>query len=95
MNAKPRKVRTMFDDPAVRAHTDGVPVGRRADVLATQKDHDLLAWHSRGNGIGQGCDLYRYPSRAALVWAWRAQESKRLVMQPPTIIPVVKVGGER
>ncbi len=85
---KARKIRTMFDG---NPHCDGIPVGRRADVLSTQKDHDTLAWHSRGAGIGQGDDIYRYPSREALVEAWREQERTRLVMQPPRIIPVVKV----
>ncbi|MEK9723896.1 MAG: hypothetical protein VW405_10510 [Rhodospirillaceae bacterium] len=69
-----RQVRTMFG-------SDGVPFGRRADVLASIPaiDHDRLAWEAIGYGgvlAARGDRLVRFASAAELADALDRQARK-------------------
>ena len=84
---KSKRLATMFDRMGMGRQ--GVPFGRRADVLATVADHSTLAWQDRG-GTWDDCDLVRYATREDALTAWRHQEAYRCLGERARIVLVQK-----
>lgn len=74
MKPRERKVRTLFGHGPV-------PFGRQADVLDAIADKTGLAWREAGLAWDAGCYLVRFPSDAAAVEQWHAEESRAMLMQ--------------